>query len=57
MVRKRVLDPLPLLDESLLLEAFRAEGVKEVHVSTIYRHLINSMKSGAENVDFDSEEC
>lgn len=30
MVKKRVLNPLPVLDEGLLLEALREEGIKEV---------------------------
>lgn len=30
MVKKRVLDPIPVLDENLLSEALRGEGIKEV---------------------------
>lgn len=33
MVKKRVLDPIPILDEALLLEALREEGIKEVSIS------------------------
>lgn len=33
MVKKRVLDPIPVLDEALLLEALREEGIKEVSIS------------------------
>lgn len=30
MVKKRVLNPIPVLDEALLSEALRGEGIKEV---------------------------
>lgn len=30
MVKKRVLDPIPALDEALLSQALREEGIKEV---------------------------
>lgn len=30
MVKKRVLDPIPVFDEALLTEALREEGIKEV---------------------------
>lgn len=30
MVKKRVLDPIPVLDENILLQALRDEGIKEV---------------------------
>lgn len=35
MVKKRVLDPLPVLDEALLLQALRDEGIKEVSLLTL----------------------
>lgn len=33
MVKKRILDPIPILDEALLLKALREEGIKEVSIS------------------------
>lgn len=33
MVKKRVLSPIPVLDEALLSEALREEGIKEVSVA------------------------
>lgn len=33
MVKKRILDPIPILDEALLLKALREEGIKEVSTS------------------------
>lgn len=30
MVKKRILDPVPVLDQALLLQALRDEGIKEV---------------------------
>ena len=33
MVKKRVLHPIPILDEALLLKALREEGIKEVNIS------------------------
>lgn len=32
MVKKRVLNPIPVLDEALLSEALRGEGIKEVYL-------------------------
>lgn len=34
MVKRRVLDPCPVFDEALLLEALKEEGIKDV--SSIY---------------------
>lgn len=33
MVKKRVLDPIPVLDEALLSAALREEGIKEVRTT------------------------
>ena len=41
-VNMRTLFPKPLLDESLLLEAFEAQGVNPKHAQTLWRHVIQN---------------
>ncbi|CEM34424.1 unnamed protein product [Vitrella brassicaformis CCMP3155] len=43
--RRKSLHPLPILDETALLEAFSAEGVKERHAHTIWRHVVQQREA------------
>lgn len=41
MVKKRVLNPIPVLDEALLSEALRGEGIKEVRYAGLVAYAMD----------------
>ncbi|CAM9633977.1 unnamed protein product [Choristocarpus tenellus] len=56
MVRRRVLDPAPVLDESFLLQSLRDAGIKDVHSKAIWAYALKAGKKDGHNADFDGFE-
>jgi adenine C2-methylase RlmN of 23S rRNA A2503 and tRNA A37 len=50
MVKKRVLDPIPVFDEDKLESAFDASQIKKVHTMKIWRHLAENPTQSFEQV-------
>jgi ERCC4-related helicase len=47
MVKKRVLSPLPILDEGSFLEVLETEGIKDVHARPVWNYAINKVLQGS----------
>eukprot|EP00903_Cladosiphon_okamuranus_P010766 g10172.t1 len=56
MVKKRVLNPIPVLDEALLSEALRGEGIKELHVASVWHYALSEGKTHGSDATFDGFE-
>eukprot|EP00051_Salpingoeca_urceolata_P005672 m.75719 g.75719 ORF g.75719 m.75719 type:complete len:582 (-) comp14490_c0_seq4:147-1892(-) len=48
--RRRVLDPLPLFDEDLVLDEFAQLGIKPQHAFTMWRHLLQRDVSSVRDI-------
>ncbi|CAM9286101.1 unnamed protein product, partial [Discosporangium mesarthrocarpum] len=47
MVRKRILDPAPVLEEAVLLQSLRDAGIKEVHAKAVFGYALSEgMRKG-----------
>ncbi|CAM9117469.1 unnamed protein product [Ectocarpus sp. 12 AP-2014] len=56
MVKKRVLDPVPVLDEALLSAALREEGIKELHAASVWHFALSEGKLHGSDATFDGFE-
>ncbi|CAM9147166.1 unnamed protein product [Ectocarpus fasciculatus] len=56
MVKKRVLDPIPVLDEALLSAALREEGIKELHAASVWHYALSEGKLHGSDATFDGFE-
>ncbi|CAM9704261.1 unnamed protein product [Ectocarpus sp. 4 AP-2014] len=56
MVKKRVLDPIPVLDEALLSAALREEGIKELHAASVWHYALSEGKLHGSGATFDGFE-
>jgi adenine C2-methylase RlmN of 23S rRNA A2503 and tRNA A37 len=53
MVKARKLSPLPILDEQSLLGFLRERGVKDVHATTIWNHIVNQRPQSIRDINID----
>ncbi|CAM9237946.1 unnamed protein product, partial [Pylaiella littoralis] len=56
MVKKRVLNPIPVFDEALLSEALREEGIKELHAGSVWHYALSEGKKHGSDATFDGFE-